>query len=200
VGTDSHEYDTLARQGESGVMEGSYIMLPVKRIKPTDSLVTILTTATAGAIVQKAGLREDPLSPSLSLVVNNPKKNEPLVANSLHAPPPGTTSFEYESRVLEGIWAAAPYLHNGSVPTLADLLEPCDKRPPSFDVGIDYNIKDKVGLAKDQSGPVSSKTDTTSLLETRGSGNYRCGHEGVGFGTNWLPEEKRALIEYLKTL
>ena len=198
VGTDSQEYATLERQGESGVMEGSYILLPNKRVQHTDSLVTILTTATAGAVVQKAGLREDPLSPSLSLVVNNPRKNEPLVANSMHPPPPATTSFEYESRVLEGIWAAAPYLHNGSVPTLADLLEPCDKRPPSFEVGIDYDIKDKIGLAKAQSGQVSSKTDTTSL--DRGSGNYRCGHEGVGFGTNWLPEEKRALIEYLKTL
>lgn len=101
--------------------------------------------------------------------------------------------------MLQGIWAAAPYLHNGSVPTLADLLEPCDKRPPSFDVGIDYDIKDKVGLAKDQSGPVSSKTDTTGL-EARASGNYRCGHEGVGFGTMCGADEKRALIEYLKTL
>ena len=196
--TDSHEYATLERQGESGVMEGSYILLPNKRVQHTDSLVTILTTATAGAVVQKAGLREDPFSPSLSLVVNNPKKNEPLVANSMQPPPPATTSFVYESRVLEGIWAAAPYLHNGSVPTLADLLEPCDKRPSSFQVGIDYDIKDKVGLAQAQSGPVSSKTDTTSL--DRGSGDYRCGHEGVGFGTNWQPEEKRALIEYLKTL
>ena len=150
--------------------------------------------------MQKAGLREDPLSTSLSLLLKNPKKNEPLVANAMHAPPPATTGFKYEARVLQGIWAAAPYLHNGSVPTLADLLEPCDKRPPSFDVGIDYDINDKVGLARDQSGPVSSKTDTTSLDGTRGSGNYRCGHEGVGFGTGWLPAEKRALIEYLKTL
>ncbi|WP_349770486.1 hypothetical protein [Bradyrhizobium barranii] len=30
----------------------------------------------------------------------------------------------YEARVLQGIWAAAPYLHNGSVPTLAELLKP----------------------------------------------------------------------------
>jgi hypothetical protein len=201
VGTDSHEYATLEWRGDSGVMEGSYLLLPVRRITPTDSLVTILTTATAGAILQKAGLRQHPSSPSLSQVVNNPGKNAPLVANSMHAPP-ATTSFEYESRVLQGIWAAAPYLHNGSVPTLADLLEPCDKRPPSFNVGIDYDIKDKVGLAEIQSGPVSSTTDTTNLDGTRGSGNYRCGHEkaGYGFGTNWLPGENRALIEYLKTL
>lgn len=159
-----------------------------------------LTTAVSGAILQKAGLGKDPLSPSLSLVVKNSKKNEPLLANYIQAPSPARTSFEYEARVLQGVWAAAPYLHNGSVPTLADLLEPCDKRPPTFEVGIDYDIKDKVGLAKHQSGPVSSRTETTDLAETRGSGNYRCGHEGVGFGTNWLPEEKRALIEYLKTL
>jgi hypothetical protein len=102
--------------------------------------------------------------------------------------------------VLQGIWAAAPYLHNGSVPTLADLLETCDKRPAIFAVGIDYDVSDKVGLAKDQIGPVSSTTNTTSVIGTRNSGQYRCGHEGAGFGTNWQPAEKRALVEYLKTL
>jgi len=181
-------------------MEGSFVLLPINRIRHTDSLVTILTTAVAGAIVQKAGLGQDPLNASLSLIVRNPPKNEALAANAIHTPPPAKTSFEYEARVLQGIWAAAPYLHNGSVPTLADLLELCDRRPQSFKVGIDYDIADKVGLAKTQTGPVSSTTDTTSLAATRGSGTYRCGHEGVGFGTNWPPAEKRALIEYLKTL
>jgi cytochrome c553 len=200
VGTDSREYATLAWRGESGILEGSYVLLPVDRLQHTDSLVSILATATAGAIVQKAGLGQDPFSPSLSLIVQDPQKNESLGANDTLAPPPGTTSFAYESRVLQGIWAAAPYLHNGSVPTLADLLETCDKRPAIFAVGIDYDVSDKVGLAKDQIGPVSSTTNTTSAIETRNSGQYRCGHEGAGFGTNWQPAEKRALLEYLKTL
>jgi cytochrome c peroxidase len=43
--------------------------------------------------------------------------------------------FAYKARPLDGIWATAPYLHNGSVPTLYDLLTPPDQRPASFNVG-----------------------------------------------------------------
>ncbi len=144
VGTDTREYATLERQGDSGVMTGGYLLLPSKAIKPTDSLVTILSTATAGAILQRAGLRDDPLSPSQSILLRNPRKNSPLVVNAISVPPP---VFNYEARVLQGVWAVAPYLHNGSVPTLADLLEPSDKRPAHFDVGIDYDLD---GLASPQ--------------------------------------------------
>ena len=45
------------------------------------------------------------------------------------------TTLGYVARPLEGIWATAPYLHNGSVPTLDDLLKPEDERPICFPVG-----------------------------------------------------------------
>ncbi len=45
-----------------------------------------------------------------------------------------------------------------------------------------------------------STTETTGCEAPGSSGNSRCGHEGVGFGTWWTPEEKQALLEYLKTL
>jgi len=105
-----------------------------------------------------------------------------------------TTSFVYESRVLEGIWATAPYLHNGSVPTLADLLEPASQRPREFKIGPNYDI-DRVGLAKTQTkfGNQVLKTDPTD----RNSGNSNSGHE---YGTKLTAQEKKALLEYLKAL
>ena len=45
------------------------------------------------------------------------------------------TTLGYVARPLEGVWATAPYLHNGSVPTLDDLLKPEDERPVCFPVG-----------------------------------------------------------------
>ena len=51
--------------------------------------------------------------------------------------------------MLKGIWATAPYLHNGSVPTLWDLLEPVEKRPTQFEIGPNYNPSGKVGLTAD---------------------------------------------------
>ena len=103
-------------------------------------------------------------------------------------------SYAYESRVLEGIWAAAPYLHNGSVPTLAELLKPAAERVSSFKIGPAYDIVN-IGLAVDQT-KFDYTLETTDCSD-RNSGNSRCGHE---FGTTLSSEEKKALLEYLKTL
>ncbi|ESQ12678.1 MAG: hypothetical protein N838_16530 [Thiohalocapsa sp. PB-PSB1] len=100
----------------------------------------------------------------------------------------------YESRVMQGIWAAAPYLHNGSVPTLEDLLEPTAERPSSFQVGPAYDPI-KIGLAAEQTQ--FDYTYVTTDCDDRDSGNSRCGHE---YGTKLSEEEKKDLLEYLKVL
>jgi hypothetical protein len=103
-------------------------------------------------------------------------------------------SYAYESRVLEGIWAAAPYLHNGSVSSLAELLKPAAERQATFAVGPAYDIVN-VGLAAQQT-KFNYSLKTTGC-EARNSGDSRCGHE---FGTQLPADEKKALLEYLKTL
>ena len=77
--------------------------------------------------------------------------------------------------MLQGIWAAAPYLHNGSVPTLADLLEPVGKRPTSFQIGPNYDATDRVGLAVTQDKFLNFMLRTG--CQNRNSGNSNCGHE-----------------------
>jgi hypothetical protein len=105
-----------------------------------------------------------------------------------------TPVYIYESRVLQGIWAAAPYLHNGSVPTLAELLKPAAERVSSFKIGPAYDLIN-IGLAVDQT-KFDYALQTTDCSD-RDSGNSRCGHE---FGTQLSPDEKKALLEYLKIL
>jgi mono/diheme cytochrome c family protein len=100
----------------------------------------------------------------------------------------------YEARVLQGIWAAAPYLHNGSVPTLAELLKPSAQRVSQFNLGAKYDI-DNVGLAATQNTSIPPRTLTG--CDDLDSGNSRCGHE---FGTGLSDQDKKALLEYLKTL
>jgi len=75
---------------------------------------------------------------------------------------------------LTALRATAPYLHNGSVPTLAALLEPAAKRPKTFPLGA-------AGF----------------VLDTRLPGNGNQGHE---FGTELSPTEKRDLIAFLESL
>ncbi|MBU6456809.1 MAG: hypothetical protein KGQ48_04625 [Bradyrhizobium sp.] len=113
-----------------------------------------------------------------------------LIAPPAPLPPKGA----YESRVMQGIWAAAPYLHNGSVPTLAELLKPAAQRVKQFKIGPAYDIVN-VGLAVEQ--PQFNYTVTTTGCGDLNSGNSNCGHE---FGTHLSDPEKKALLEYLKTL
>jgi cytochrome c553 len=95
----------------------------------------------------------------------------------------------YRARSLDGIWATAPYLHNGSVPNLYQLLLPGDHRVKEFFVGSRTFDPVNVGF---ESTAGSFKFDTSL------AGNSNKGHE---YGTKVLTEEQRQeLLEYLKTL
>jgi hypothetical protein len=99
----------------------------------------------------------------------------------------------YKARPLEGIWATAPYLHNGSVPTLYDLLLPPAQRPKTFALGGRGFDPKKVGYDTSAAAPGNSFTYDTSL-----AGNSNKGHD---YGVATLSESQRLeLLEYLKGL
>jgi mono/diheme cytochrome c family protein len=102
----------------------------------------------------------------------------------------------YANMPLDGIWLRAPYLHNGSVPTLNDLLKSSSDRTPKFFRGNDVFDRENVGFVSDlpeQNGRRFFPFDTSR----RGNGNR--GHEGREYGTELTADQKRALLEYLKT-
>jgi mono/diheme cytochrome c family protein len=103
----------------------------------------------------------------------------------------------YASMPLDGIWLRAPYLHNGSVPNLSELLKPSSKRTPVFYRGNDLFDQRNVGFVSD----VAAEGDRSFFrFDTSVRGNGNQGHEGKIYGTELPPEETRALLEYLKTL
>jgi mono/diheme cytochrome c family protein len=99
----------------------------------------------------------------------------------------------YIAAFLDGIWLRAPYLHNGSVPSLRDLLKPAAERPKVFYRG--YDVYDPVNVGFVTEGEEAQRVGTRYDVGERASGNQ--GHE---YGTNLSAKEKDALIEYLKTL
>jgi mono/diheme cytochrome c family protein len=111
----------------------------------------------------------------------------------------------YKPRPLAGVWATAPFLHNGSVPTVYDLLSPVAERPKTFRVGSREYDTVKLGLKLPESD--------FWVYDTSKAGNRNTGHE---FNTGWKPwnegdppargligpllshEDRLAIIEHLK--
>ena len=105
-----------------------------------------------------------------------------------------TKTYGYVNTLLDGIWLRAPYLHNGSVPTLRDLLKKPDQRPKEFYRGNDVYDWDNVGFKWD----VRKQNGRTFFLyDSAKKGNDNGGHI---YGTDLSEDEKDALIEYLKAL
>lgn len=107
------------------------------------------------------------------------------------------TSFQHEdgyvATELTGLWLKGPYLHNGSVPTLRDLLNPHDQRPKVFHRGHDLVDTDGGGFVSQ--GPEAERYGWR--YDTAVPGNDNAGH---AFGTDLAPDEKAKLLAYLKTL
>jgi hypothetical protein len=97
---------------------------------------------------------------------------------------------------LDGVWLRAPYLHNGSVPTLRDLLEPAASRPAVFYRGNDVYDPVRLGFVADKAEQGGRKF---FRYDTAVPGNANAGHEGRRYGTELSGADKDALIEYLKT-
>jgi hypothetical protein len=97
---------------------------------------------------------------------------------------------QYLARPLTGVWATAPYLHNGSVPTLWHLLHPT-QRPTKFIVGNREYDPARLGYSTGGSG---------WTFDTSQPGNSNIGHAGDKYGTNLTEDQKAALLEYLKTI
>lgn len=97
----------------------------------------------------------------------------------------------YLNGSLQGTWLCGPYLHNGSVPTLWDLLQPPQHRPVTFARGGDVLDPVKVGFVP---GPGPR---TSFQFDTRLRGNQNTGHT---FGVDLPEADKQAIVEFLKTL
>lgn len=223
VGTDTHQFDELGRKVKTGTMEGAGFPPFARRLEAEDYAVHMMFSSVMGTLLayefgwgagvstgdgfgtlppngQSASLNLASLNPAAGNGANSPSPTPPAGTPDCLTIESGTLLMRtlcrgaYEARVLEGIWAAAPYLHNGSVPTLAELLKPPAQRVTTFSLGPKYDVE-KIGLAATQ-GP-SSPTRTATGCDNLNSGESNCGHD---FGTSLSEEDKKALLEYLKTL
>jgi mono/diheme cytochrome c family protein len=106
----------------------------------------------------------------------------------------------YVAPPLDGIWASAPYFHNGSVPTLWHVLHPAERprvwkrTPTGYDesrVGLEIEAADDMPAGK------FTSAERRRWFDTRKPGKTAAGHD---FPDSLTDDEKAAVLEYLKTL
>src|SRR6185503_19281440 len=107
----------------------------------------------------------------------------------------------YPARPMAGYWATGPYLHNGSVRTLYQLLSPADQREKDFWTATFEFDPREVGF-------LNKRIDGAFFYDTRTHGNHKTGHEfrdapkgtpGV-IGPYLPPEDRWAIVEYMKVM
>ena len=113
------------------------------------------------------------------------------------------TNLGYQAPPLDGIWATAPYFHNGSVPTLAGVLN-SKARPKVFTRSFrtdeaDYD-KAQVGWKVTEVKPPDAKASGFEKRKVYGTTLPGRGNGGHTYGTGLPQADKDALLEFLKTL
>lgn len=115
-----------------------------------------------------------------------------LFAGTEHQFKEFTKTNGYANGPLDGLWLRGPYLHNGSVPTLWDLLSPPGERPETF-------MRDSNVLDSENGGfisPPCSEPKQRNCFDTTIRGNSNSGHD---YGTDLSEIQRREILEYLKT-
>lgn len=193
-----------ADKGAGGALTGTPVnYINGAPLQSIDNVSSLLTTAVIGSMLHKSpdmahaalqsvfgtALPHPQPRPQANMTAAQVKEQRKAQCMAAASDP----LMAYKARPLDGIWATAPFLHNGSVPTLYDLLLPPAQRPVTFLMGARQFDPKKVGYATDAAAPGNSFT-----YDTRLAGNSNAGHV---YGVDTLSETQRLeLLEYLKTL
>jgi hypothetical protein len=219
-GTDSRMYrNAQAKIKVIGMLDGVSVPQVVgsNPLTPTSGQIDVLSTAVANTLLEQFsrdpdGVLEAVLADTRMLTIpqahNMPGPTAMLgpgitrqtflqsqVRDLYGQAGPDQGAAAYEARVLYGIWATAPYLHNGSVPNLWALLQKPEDRPKSFNLGSNKFDSKNVGL--DTNVSPFNYTYRAESCDNINDGNSNCGHM---WGTNLTDDDKWALIEYMKQL
>ncbi|MDV6340628.1 di-heme-cytochrome C peroxidase [Nitrosomonas sp. Is24] len=221
IGTDSTMAENSFKyQGYSGILRNQYVGLEVGNIllDKEAPVAALLTQATKNVVATPDPDKwffqrwTDWAANLVTAYAENEIKSS--IKNGNYDPDttvnPLASLNAYKGRPLNGIWATAPYLHNGSVPSLYDLLLPKKRegdpedgeyRPDQFEVGSREFDPVKVGLKS--SGYKSFTFDTSFPGNSNAGHEYASGKTAQPNGVTLRPlnkDEKLDVLEYLKTL
>ena len=178
------QFDSLAKEGNRVKIEGGrfHLMARARDVLTEGVGDHVVELRSLEAVQAAAALPESVISLDATEGVAGPDETTEATVNNANA------AIGYKARPLNGIWATAPYLHNGSIPSLVELLKPWAQRGKTFHVGSREFDPVNVGFQNDQNQP---------KFDTEVEGNSNKGHE---YGADLCETQRRDLLEYLKSL
>ncbi len=190
VKTDYQEINNaISYTGKTGILEGAKRPVLGGVYGKEEALVVMLTDLVEGVIFNN---KKELLKGMYFSEINGNGLKDGIKHGVYPQDKPFGSYKAYKARPLNGIWATAPYLHNGSIPTLYDLLLPENQRPATFAVGQMEFDPIKVGFIHNP-----ENKNVASILDTSKIGNSNKGHT---YGTNLSESDRMSLLEYLKSL
>ena len=188
VGTDAQAVlNLVSAQAPTGVLEGAISSITGETFGANATVNALLGHLTASTLTaQRAAVAAAVVNAKAHGIEQSKKQGDYRESTDAD---PSAELRSYKARPLNGIWATAPYLHNGSIPTLYDLLLPAASRPSTFVLGRREFDPKKVGYV--------SEGDVPFVVHTSVTGNGNGGHE---YAATLSDAERWALVEYLKTL
>jgi hypothetical protein len=209
VGTDPlMATNAFERTAVSGPLEGRRVTLSGKPLAAKTKSVEVTVAMAMGVILEPKNWRSRSVStdfglfsamrsdddssgdarPKLSGAADMFRRAQELAEQHKK----GVEELVYKARPLNGIWATAPYLHNGSVPTLWQVVKPGERKAQFFVGSREFDPKE-VGFRFDRGeGP---------MFDTSKRGNLNVGHDSyLPKGDAMSDADRWALVEYMKTL
>ena len=209
VGTDPlMATNAFERMASGGVLTGRRVTLSGKPIEANGKSVALTVAIAMGVILEPKNWRSGSVKSDADLFsamrsdddATGPSGSRLLGAADMlrraqdlaEQHKKGTEELVYKARPLNGIWATAPYLHNGSVPTLWQMVKP-SARLPQFSVGSREFDPKEVGFRTDRGGG--------AMFDATKPGNLNTGHDSyLPQGDGMSDADRWALVEYMKTL
>jgi hypothetical protein len=146
-------------------------------------------TNTTGAVIARA-MEDAGLTDAEKAALSGFRFRPPALPGGAPVPYAAPSLTDLKAGPLAGVWTTGPYLHNGSVPTVYELLSPVAERRAVFWTGGRELDRDRLGFASDEA-PGRFRFDTSV------PGNRNTGHLYPAQG--FTRTERLAIIEYLKT-
>jgi len=184
VGTDPVYFDTLL-QRLVRTNAATALVHNGQTVVPAAEYFTRTTGAVIGRAMADAGLTDPE-----KIALNGFRLRPPALPGGPPQPYAATSVTDLKAGPLAASWTTGPYLHNGSVPTIFELLSPVAERRAVFWTGGRELDRKRLGFESDEA-PGRFRFDTSLL------GNHNTGHLYPAQGLN--PEERMAIIEFLKT-